>query len=75
MKKMFISAVAVSLLAAANLFSADNLSAQDYPDFTYAAETAVNGVVYVEVTINQNYPSNQINDPFFRFFFGDEVQP
>ena len=72
---MFISAVAVSLLAAANLFSADNLSAQDYPDFTYAAETAVNGVVYVEVTINQNYPSNQINDPFFRFFFGDEVQP
>ena len=75
MKKMFISAVAVSLLAAANLFSADNLSAQDYPDFTYAAETAVNGVVYVEVTINQNYPSNQIHDPFFRFFFGDEVQP
>ena len=75
MKKMFISAVAVSLLAAANLFSADNLSAQDYPDFTYAAETAVNGVVYVEVTINQNYPSNQINGPFFRFFFGDEVQP
>ena len=75
MKKTLISAVAVSLLAAANLFSADNLSAQDYPDFTYAAETAVNGVVYVEVTINQNYPSNQINDPFFRFFFGDEVQP
>ena len=75
MKKMLISAVAVSLVAAANLFSADNLSAQDYPDFTYAAETAVNGVVYVEVTINQNYPSNQINDPFFRFFFGDEVQP
>ena len=75
MKKMLISAVAVSLVAAANLFSADNLSAQDYPDFTYAAETAVNGVVYVEVTITQNYPSNQINDPFFRFFFGDEVQP
>ena len=75
MKKMLISAVAVSLVAAANLFSADNLSAQDYPDFTYAAETAVNGVVYVEVTINQNYPSTQINDPFFRFFFGDEVQP
>ena len=75
MKKMLISAVAVSLVAAANLFSADNLSAQDYPDFTYAAETAVNGVVYVEVTINQNYPSNQINDPFFRFFFGDEIQP
>lgn len=75
MKKTLISAVAVSLVAAANLFSADNLSAQDYPDFTYAAETAVNGVVYVEVTINQNYPSNQINDPFFRFFFGDEIQP
>ena len=48
-----------------------NLSASDYPDFTYAAETAVEAVVYVRVTIKyqQQY---QMIDPFFRFFFGDE---
>ena len=46
-----------------------NLSASDYPDFTYAAETAVEAVVYVEVTVvrNQQYDI----DPFFRYFFGD----
>jgi len=46
-----------------------NLAGSDYPDFTYAAETAVEAVVYVEVTVvrNQQY---QI-DPFFRYFFGD----
>lgn len=48
-----------------------NLSMSDYPDFTYAAENAVNAVVYIEVTVayRQQY---QIN-PFFRFFFGDEL--
>ena len=46
-----------------------NLAETDYPDFTYAAETAVEAVVYVEVTVRQQY---QLNDPFFRFFFGDE---
>ena len=46
-----------------------NLADSDYPDFTYAAETAVEAVVYVEVTVRQQY---QLNDPFFRFFFGDE---
>ena len=46
-----------------------NLADSDYPDFTYAAETAVDAVVYVEVTVRQQY---QLNDPFFRFFFGDE---
>ena len=45
-----------------------NLSQSDYPDFTYAAESAVGAVVYVEVTVTQEY---QIDDPFFRFFFGD----
>lgn len=51
-----------------------NLSLSDYPDFTYAAENAVDAVVYVQVTskIKQNY--DYIN-PFFRFFFGDEMQP
>ena len=46
-----------------------NLADSDYPDFTYAAESAVEAVVYVEVTVRQQY---QLNDPFFRFFFGDE---
>ena len=47
-----------------------NLSLSDYPDFTYAAENAVDAVVFVKVTIKttQQY---QMNDPFFQFFFGD----
>ena len=46
-----------------------NLAETDYPDFTYAAETAVEAVVYVEVTVvrKQQYDI----DPFFRYFFGD----
>ncbi len=51
-----------------------NLSVSDYPDFTYAAEHAVDAVVYVKVTVKyqQQY---QMIDPFFRFFFGDEGEP
>lgn len=47
-----------------------NLSQSEYPDFTFAAESTVDAVVYVKVTIKtvQQY---QI-DPFFRFFFGDD---
>ena len=48
-----------------------NLSLSDYPDFTYAAENAVEAVVYVKVTIKPQQQQQQI-DPFFRFFFGDE---
>ncbi|NLZ19202.1 MAG: PDZ domain-containing protein [Bacteroidales bacterium] len=48
-----------------------NLSLSDYPDFTYAAENAVEAVVYVKVTI-QARQQQQYIDPFFRFFFGDE---
>ena len=48
-----------------------NLSASDYPDFTYAAESAVNAVVYVEVTVTSRSQTQYIN-PFFQFFFGDE---
>ena len=48
-----------------------NLSLTDYPDFTYAAENAVEAVVYVKVTI-QARQQQQYIDPFFRFFFGDE---
>ncbi|MBR5384960.1 MAG: Do family serine endopeptidase [Bacteroidales bacterium] len=47
-----------------------NLSQSEYPDFTYAAESAVDAVVYVEVTV---VTQNQYQmDPFFRFFFGDQ---
>ena len=51
-----------------------NLAQTDYPDFTYAAESAVDAVVFVKVTIKtqQQY---QMIDPFFRFFFGDEGTP
>ena len=48
-----------------------NLAETDYPDFTYAAESAVEAVVYVEVTV-QSRQQYQTIDPFFRFFFGDE---
>ena len=42
-----------------------NLSLSDYPDFTYAAEHAVDAVVYVKVTATQQY---QVFDPFAEFF-------
>lgn len=45
-----------------------NLAQSDYPDLTFAAEAAVNAVVYVEVRATQRY---QIDDPFYRFFFGE----
>jgi len=48
-----------------------NLADSDYPDFTYAAESAVEAVVYVEVTVQSRAQSMNI-DPFFRYFFGDE---
>lgn len=66
--------------AGASAISADgaayrtvNLSQTDYPDFTYAAESAVDAVVYVKVTIRQQ--QNYTVDPFFRFFFGDQATP
>lgn len=46
-----------------------NLSTGDYPDFTYAAETAVEAVVYVEVTVTSK--QSMSIDPFFEFFFGN----
>ena len=48
-----------------------NLAESDYPDFTFAAESAVEAVVYVEVTVQSRAQSLNI-DPFFRYFFGDE---
>ena len=52
-----------------------NLSLSDYPDFTYAAENAVDAVVYVEVTVTSR-TQNQAIDPFWEFFFGNgRMQP
>ena len=47
-----------------------NLAESDYPDFTYAAESAVQAVVYVEVTVQQT--TRRGIDPFeYVFGFGD----
>lgn len=46
-----------------------NLDQTDYPDFTYAAESAVDAVVYVAVTIKTTVQQQQYFDPF-EFFFG-----
>ena len=44
-----------------------NLSADDYPDFTYAAESAVDAVVYVKVVSRET--TRAVPD-IFDFFFG-----
>ncbi len=49
-----------------------NLNETDYPDLTYAAESAVDAVVYVEVTVVSQ--QRQIIDPFFEYFFGYGVR-
>ncbi|MBO4264336.1 MAG: trypsin-like peptidase domain-containing protein [Bacteroidales bacterium] len=46
-----------------------NLSLSDYPDFTFAAEYAVEAVVYVKVTVKTQQQYQSL-DPF-SFFFGD----
>lgn len=48
-----------------------NLAVSDYPDFTFAAENAVEAVVYVKV-VSKTKQQPQNIDPFFQFFFGDE---
>ena len=55
-----------------SIYKTVNLSQAEYPDFTYAAESAVEAVVYVKVTVKSSYGRDQMMDPFFRFFFGDE---
>lgn len=49
-----------------------NLNLSDYPDFTYAAESAVDAVVYVKVAVQ----SQMIQGPssIFDFFFGQGGQ-
>ncbi len=56
----------VSSPAGSTEYRTVNLAQSDYPDFTYAAESAVNAVVYVDVVVTQQF---QI-DPMFKFFFG-----
>lgn len=58
----------VSNPVSGNVTKTVNLAQSDYPDLTYAAEAAVEAVVYVEVTATQQY---QMDDPFYRFFFGE----
>ena len=48
-----------------------NLAQDNYPDFTYAAESAVDAVVFVKVTIKST--QQYYIDPFFKFFFGDQI--
>ena len=47
-----------------------NLADSDYPDFTYAAETAVQAVVYVEVTAQQQARRGYDLEDLFGFPFG-----
>ena len=47
-----------------------NLEQTDYPDFTYAAESAVDAVVYVGVTIKTTVRQQQDYFDPFEFFFG-----
>lgn len=50
-----------------------NLNNEDYPDFTYAAESCVDAVVYVRVTATQQVRTSA--GPLFQFFFGYEGVP
>ncbi|MGM9736822.1 MAG: Do family serine endopeptidase [Candidatus Cryptobacteroides sp.] len=62
-----------NMVSDGSAFRTVNLSQTEYPDFTFAAESAVDAVVYVKVTIRQQQSYNA--DPFFRFFFGDQAAP
>lgn len=62
---------AISYKSDGQMVKTVNLSVSDYPDFTYAAEHAVEAVVFVKVTIQEQQRQSYI-DPFFRYFFGDE---
>lgn len=54
-------------------FRTVDLSNDNWPDFTFAAETCVDAVVYVKVRATQQSVSNA--GPLFRFFFGYELVP
>lgn len=50
-----------------------NLAQDNYPDFTYAAESAVDAVVYVKVTVKDT--RRAAPNSIFDFFFGYEGVP
>ena len=52
-----------------SLFRTVNLSHDNWPDFTYAAESAVDAVVYVKVTSTSG-AQQQVPNSIFDFFFG-----
>ncbi len=52
-----------------SMFRTVNLAQTDYPDLTFAAESALDAVVFVKVTVKQQSRYEQI-DPFLRYFFG-----
>lgn len=56
-----------------NVYRTVNLAQTEYPDFTYAAESAVDAVVYVKVTVTDVY--RQAPNSIFDFFFGYEGTP
>ena len=58
----------VSSSADGAMFRTVNLAQDNWPDFTYAAETAVDAVVYVKVTSTETM--QQAPSSIFDFFFG-----
>ena len=52
-------------------FRTVNLEQTDYPDFTYAAESAVDAVVYVEVVVRTTVRRQQQYIDPFEYFFGN----
>lgn len=50
-----------------DIYRTVNLTDTDYPDLTYAAESSVDAVVYVEVTVKAKQYQM---DPLLRYFFG-----
>lgn len=57
----------------AQVFRTVNLQQSEYPDFTYAAESSVDAVVYVGVTVTQSMKGQP--NSIFDFFFGYEGTP
>ena len=61
--------IPASAEASGSSYRTVNLEQTDYPDLTYAAESAVDAVVYVQVTVRSKIDYSQM-DPFLRYFFG-----
>ena len=64
------ASVTTSYPADGSLYRTVNLAQTDYPDFTYAAESAVDAVVFVKVTMQSRSRGSYQIDPFFEYFFG-----